>query len=131
MWEDFKSFAMQGNVLDLAVGVIIGAAFGQIVSSLVENLFTPLLGILLGGISFKGLALQVGDETLAYGLFLQSVFDFLIVAFALFIFVRMIGKLRREKPEANAVEEPPAPTQEELLSEIRDLLKERTQVPLE
>lgn len=131
MWEDFKAFAMQGNALDLAVGVIIGAAFGKIVSSLVEDMLTPLIGVLLGGVSFENLTLGVGSAVVKYGVFLQSVFDFLIVAFALFIFIRMLGKMRKKEPEAAAVEEPAAPTQEELLGEIRDLLRERTQAPLE
>lgn len=131
MWEDFKAFAMKGNVLDLAVGVIIGAAFGKIVSSLVEDMLTPLIGVLMGGVSFENLTLQVGSAVVKYGVFLQSVFDFLIVAFALFVFIRMLGKMRKKEPEAGDAEEPSAPTQEELLGEIRDLLKERTQAPLE
>lgn len=128
MWEDFKAFAMKGNVLDLAVGVIIGAAFGKIVSSVVEDLLTPIIGLLLGGVDFSGLQVTVGEAAIAYGKFLQSVFDFLIVAFALFIFIRMLNKMKKE-PEAPVAEEPAGPTQEELLGEIRDLLKERVNAP--
>jgi len=130
MWEEFKEFALKGNALDLAVGVIIGAAFGKIVSSLVEDLLTPLLGLLMGGVDFTGLQITVGNEAVAYGKFLQSVFDFLIVAFALFAFIRVLNKMKKEEPEPAAAEEPPAPTQEQLLAEIRDLLKEKVNEPL-
>jgi len=126
MWEEFKAFAMKGNVLDLAVGVIIGAAFGKIVSSLVEDLITPIIGLIMGGIDFTGLAVQVGDTAIKYGLFLQNVLDFLIVAVSLFFFIKLLSGLKRKEPEA-VVEEPPAPSNEEvLLGEIRDLLKEKT-----
>ena len=125
MWEDFKAFALKGNVLDLAVGVIIGAAFGKIVTSLVNDLIMPLIGLILGGVDFTGLELKVGGAVVKYGVFLQSVLDFLIVAFAIFIFIRMLTNMKKKEPEVAATEEPTAPTQEQLLGEIRDLLKER------
>jgi large conductance mechanosensitive channel len=129
MWEDFKAFAIQGNALDLAVGVIIGGAFGSIVTSLVEDLLMPILGILLGGVDFTELVATVGGATVRYGVFLQRIVDFLIIAFSIFIFIRMLSRLKKKEPEADAVEETPAPTQEELLAEIRDLIKEQATRP--
>ena len=122
MLQEFKSFAMKGNVVDLAVGVIIGAAFGKIVASLVEDVIMPLLGTLIGGINFGGLALTVGSATLKYGKFLQTCLDFLIIAWAIFVAVKLINRLRREEPAAPAAPALP-PRQELLLEEIRDLLK--------
>ncbi|WP_213421741.1 large conductance mechanosensitive channel protein MscL [Bhargavaea massiliensis] len=126
MWKDFKEFAFKGNIIDLAVAVVIGAAFGKIVSSLVENIITPLIGILVGGIDFTGLTLTVGKASVTYGIFLQNVFDFIIIAFAIFMVLRLLTKLKREKEE-EVVEEPEEEltVQEELLREIRDLLKEQ------
>lgn len=126
MWKDFKEFAFKGNIIDLAVAVVIGAAFGKIVSSLVENIITPLIGILVGGIDFTGLTLTVGKASITYGIFLQNVFDFIIIAFAIFMVLRLLTKLKREKEE-EVVEEPEEEltVQEELLREIRDLLKEQ------
>ena len=129
MWEDFKAFAIQGNALDLAVGVIIGGAFGSIVTSLVEDLLMPILGILLGGVDFTELVATVGGATVRYGVFIQRIVDFLIIAFSIFIFIRMLSRLKKKEPEADAVEETPAPTQEELLAEIRDLIKEQATRP--
>ena len=124
MWKEFKAFAFKGNVLDLAVGVIIGAAFGKIVSSLVADLLTPLLGILMGGLDFSSLSAQVGDATITYGVFIQTVIDFLIVAFSIFLFIKLIGKMKKKEEEKPAA--PPAPSAEEaLLTEIRDLLKKQ------
>ncbi|GAA3409161.1 large conductance mechanosensitive channel protein MscL [Paenibacillus hodogayensis] len=124
MWKEFKSFALKGNVLDLAIGVIIGAAFGKIVSSLVADILTPILGLLLGGLNFSGLSIAVGDANLKYGVFLQTVIDFFIVAFSIFLFIKILSRLKRKeeaKPSA-----PPAPSKEEqLLAEIRDLLKQQ------
>lgn len=119
---DFKAFAMRGNVIDLAVAVVIGAAFGKIVSSLVENIITPLIGILVGGVNFTTLSVQVGEATIAYGVFLQNTFDFIIIAFAIFLVVRALAKL--QKP-AEAKADTPAPTPEDivLLREIRDALR--------
>ncbi len=119
---EFKAFAMRGNVVDLAVAVVIGAAFGKIVSSLVENIVTPLIGVLIGGVNFTTLAVQVGDATVAYGVFLQSVFDFIIIAFAIFMVVKALSNLQKKEEAAPAA---PAPTPEDimLLREIRDSLR--------
>jgi len=121
MLQEFKSFAMKGNVVDLAVGVIIGVAFGKIIASLVEDVIMPLLGTLIGGVNFSTLAFTVGSATLKYGKFLQSCLDFLIIAWVVFIAVQAINRLHREKPPAPAA----IPRQEVLLEEIRDLLKQR------
>ena len=124
--SEFKEFAMKGNVVDMAVGVIIGAAFGKIVSALVENVIMPPLGMALSGVDFKDLGTQIGTAPdgaavlLKYGAFLQTIFDFLIIAFILFLALKGINKLK--KPAVNAP--PPAPPRTEvLLEEIRDLLK--------
>jgi large conductance mechanosensitive channel len=121
MLKEFRDFAVKGNVVDLAVGVIIGAAFGKIVSSAVEDLVMPLVGVLIGGLDFKGLVLQVGAAKIAYGKFLQSCVDFVIVAWAIFLGVKLINRFRRKDEAAPAA----PPRQEVLLGEIRDLLKER------
>ncbi|WP_203362518.1 large conductance mechanosensitive channel protein MscL [Bacillus sp. REN10] len=123
MFKEFKEFAMRGNVIDLAVGVIIGGAFGKIVSSLVEDIMMPLIGLLLGGVDFSNLAFTYHKATIKYGMFIQTILDFLIIAFSIFLFIKLINKLtsKQEKAEEPAV---PAPSQEEvLLMEIRDLLK--------
>jgi large conductance mechanosensitive channel len=121
--KEFREFAVKGNVMDLAVGVIVGAAFGKIVSSLVEDVIMPVLGVLMGGLNFSSLALNVGAATLKYGKFLQTCLDFLIVAWAIFLIVKLINRLKREEPKK---EEPKAPPRQEvLLEEIRDLLKSR------
>ena len=126
--KEFREFAMRGNVVDMAVGVIIGGAFGKIVSSLVSDVMMPILGILTGGVDFKDLkitlAQAVGDTpavTLNYGLFIQNVFDFIIVAFAIFMMIKALNKLKKEAPKEEAPAEPSA--EEKLLTEIRDLLK--------
>ncbi len=122
MFNEFKKFALKGNVVDLAVGVIIGAAFGKIVTSLVNDIIMPLIGLLLGGISFANLNFPIGDAVVAYGIFIQTIVDFFIVAFSIFLFVKLFNRLKRKEEEATP--EPPAPTkEEELLAEIRDLLK--------
>ena len=119
--KEFREFAVKGNVMDLAVGVIIGAAFGKIVGSLVEDVVMPVIGALMGGLDFSGLAIKVGSATLKYGKFLQTCLDFLIIAWAIFVAVKLINRLRKEEPAA-----PPAPPKQEvLLEEIRDLLKKR------
>lgn len=125
MLEDFKKFVMRGNVLDLAVGVIIGGAFGAIVSSLVKDIIMPLVGIILGGIDFSGLAIQIGKANVTYGNFVQAVVNFVIIAFVLFLLVRAANSLQKPPaPEAPAA--PPPPSKEELLlAEIRDLLKKQ------
>lgn len=126
--SEFKQFAMRGNVIDLAVGVVIGSAFGKIVSSLVDNIIMPPLGLLISNVDFKDLAVTLAPATtdkpavtFGYGAFLQTCLDFAIIAFAIFMLVRLINKLA-PKPEA-APAAPKGPTQEELLTQIRDLLK--------
>ncbi len=129
--QEFKSFAMRGNVVDMAVGIIIGAAFGKIVSSLVADVVMPPLGLAIGGVDFTSLAITlkaaVGDApavTLNYGRFIQSVVDFTIVAFAIFMLIKAMNSLKHKEEAAPAA--PPAPSrEEELLSEIRDLLREQ------
>jgi len=124
--KEFREFAVKGNVVDLAVGVIIGAAFGKIVGSLVEDVVMPLIGTLLGGMDFSGLAIKIGSATLKYGKFIQTCLDFLIIAWAIFLIVKLINRLKREeeKPAAPAASAAP-PRQEVLLEEIRDLLKHK------
>ena len=124
--KEFKEFAVKGNVMDMAVGVIIGGAFGKIVTSLVNDILMPLIGIVTGGIDFTGLKATIGEANITYGQFIQNVIDFIIVAFCIFLMLKGINKLNRKKEEpAPAPEEPKGPTQEELLAEIRDLLKEK------
>ncbi|QCR32617.1 large conductance mechanosensitive channel protein MscL [Lysinibacillus sp. SGAir0095] len=126
MWKEFKQFAMKGNILDLAIGVVIGAAFGKIVTSLVENIIMPIVGMLTGGVDLtQSFMFGHGDAQIKLGVFIQSIFDFLIISFSIFIALRVINKINRKKKE-EAVEEPTAPeldAKEELLKEIRDLLK--------
>ena len=125
MWNEFKKFAFKGNVIDLAVGVVIGAAFGKIVSSLVKDIITPLLGMVLGGVDFTDLKITFGKSSIMYGNFIQTIFDFLIIAAAIFMFVKVFNKLT-SKREEEKTEEIPEPTKEEvLLGEIRDLLKQQ------
>jgi large conductance mechanosensitive channel len=126
--KEFREFAVKGNVVDMAVGIIIGAAFGKIVSSLVSDMVTPPLGYLIGGVDFTKLAYTLppmleGQEpvTLRYGVFLQTIFDFMIVAFAIFLLVKLVNRLRRKEEATPAA----PPRQEVLLEEIRDLLKNR------
>ena len=137
--KEFKEFAMKGNVMDMAVGVIIGGAFGKIVSSLVDDVLMPLIGKMTGGVSFTDMFVTLGDgdfKTLAaakeagaavfaYGQFIQNIVDFLIVAFCIFLMLKGINKMNRKKEEPKPAEPaaPKGPTQEELLAEIRDLLK--------
>ncbi len=136
MLKEFKEFALKGNMLDMAIGIIIGAAFGKIVSSLVSDVLMPPLGLVLGKVDFSSLFLNLsgtahpslaaakaaGAPTVNYGVFLQTVFDFIIVAFAIFLLVRQVNRFKKEQPPAP----PPAPTNEEkLLMEIRDALKGR------
>jgi len=124
MWNEFKKFAMKGNVLDLAVGVVIGAAFGKIVSSLVDDMIMPLVGLLMGGVDFTNLTVKIGEAELKYGQFLQNVVDFLIVAFSIFLFVRVMNKyVKRKETEKENKPAPAVDKNTELLTEIRDLLK--------
>ena len=127
---EFKEFAMRGNVIDLAVGVVIGGAFGKIVSSLVDAIIMPVVGILTGGVNFSTLAVAIGTSPkgepvlLKYGAFIQSVVDFLIVAFVIFVAIRAINRLKKAPAPVPAVP-PPPPRQEVLLEEIRNLLAKR------
>lgn len=128
LFKEFRDFAMRGNVVDLVVGVVIGAAFGKIVSSLVANIIMPPLGLLIGGIDFKNMAVTlkpaVGDTPavlLQYGIFIQSIFDFIIIAFAIFLAIKVMNKLYKKKEVEKPVAKPSA--EEVLLTEIRDLLK--------
>lgn len=142
LFSDFKEFAMRGNVIDMAVGVIIGGAFGKIVSSLVDDLIMPVIGVITGGMDFKNLKYIIKDGidagspaaegvdpsqlavTINYGMFIQNIVDFLIIAFCIFMAIRFMQKFHRE--EAAKAEEPAAPAPDvELLTEIRDLLKEQ------
>ncbi|MFI8577505.1 large conductance mechanosensitive channel protein MscL [Rossellomorea aquimaris] len=126
MWQEFKKFAVKGNVIDLAVAVIIGAAFGKIVKSLVDDIIMPLLGILLGGISFTNLKVTVGEAVITYGVFLQNVVDFFLIALVIFFIIRLYKKMER-KEEIKA--EVKVDQKEELLREIRDLLKDPRHSP--
>lgn len=129
--KEFKEFAMRGNVMDLAVGVVIGAAFGKIVSSLVADVITPMIGLLVGGVDFSDLAITLkaaqGDDPavlLSYGVFLQTIFDFIIIAFAIFMAIKGINRLKRSEEAKPAAPAEPS-TEEKLLTEIRDLLKQQ------
>lgn len=128
MIKEFKEFISRGNVIDLAVGVIIGGAFGKIVSSLVNDVLMPLIGICLGGLDFKGLSLSIGNASISYGVFIQNIVDFLIIAFCIFIFIKLINKItkREDKKEKEEVKEEKQKSEEViLLEEIRDLLKKK------
>jgi len=134
--QEFKEFAIKGNVVDMAVGIIIGAAFGKIVTSLVNDVIMPPIGMIIGGVNFNGLRLVLKSATvdaagvaspevaINYGAFIQVLFDFIIVAFCIFMMIKGLNSLKKKKEEAPAT--PPAPTKEEvLLTEIRDLLKNK------
>ena len=131
--KEFREFAVRGNVVDMAVGIVIGAAFGKIVTSMVSDIFMPPIGWLIGGVDFSDLAIQLpavveGKEvvTIAYGKFIQTILDFAIVAFVIFLVIKGINRLKRKEEAAPAPA--PVPTKEEiLLTEIRDLLKQRNQ----
>ena len=123
--NEFKDFAMRGNVLDMAVGVIIGAAFGKIVSSLVDNILMPLIGTVTGGIDFSKLAVTVGDANIGYGLFIQNIIDFIIVAFCIFLLIKGINSFKKKEEDETPAATPEPSTEEKLLTEIRDLLKNK------
>lgn len=123
MIKEFKEFVSRGNVMDLAVGVIIGAAFGKIVSSLVENIISPILGIFIGGINLTSLSVKIGKAEILYGTFLQSVLDFVIIALCIFFVIKLINSFK--KKEANIEEVVYKQTQEEILAEIRDILQNK------
>jgi large conductance mechanosensitive channel len=119
--KEFREFAVKGNVVDLAVGVIIGAAFGKIVASLVGDIVMPFVGTLIGGVDFSSLSVQFRDAKIQYGKFLQTCVDFLIITWAIFVAIKVINRMQHETPPAP----PTPPRQEQLLEEIRDLLKKR------
>lgn len=133
--QEFKKFAVRGNVIDLAVGIIIGGAFGKITSSLVNDVIMPPIGVLIGGVDFADLSVVLKPEyineagntvsavVLRYGMFINAVIDFLIIAFAVFMVVKVINRIQKEKEEPKKEEKPKGPTDIELLTEIRDLLK--------
>jgi large conductance mechanosensitive channel len=129
MMSEFKEFAMRGNVIDLAVGVVIGGAFGKIVSSLVENIVMPVVGLATAGVDFSKAAVAIGASAggepllLKYGAFVQAIVDFVIVAFVIFLAVKAINRMKKPPAEAAPAAPPPPPRQEVLLEEIRDLLR--------
>ena len=125
MVKEFKTFVMRGNVMDLAVGVIIGAAFGKIVTSLVNDVLMPLLGILLGKVNFTDLTIKIGSATVKYGMFIQNVVDFLIVAFCIFLMVKLINKVMKKKDDDQKEEVKEKSDELKALEEIRDLLKKK------
>jgi large conductance mechanosensitive channel len=133
MFKEFKEFAMRGNVMDLAVGIIIGGAFGKIVSSLVSDVIMPPIGVVLGGVDFRNLAITIKDAVgeapavvIRYGMFINTIIDFLIIAFAIFLLVKGVNSFNKKKEEAPPAAPPAPPRQEVLLGEIRDLLKARS-----
>ena len=129
MMNEFKDFISRGNVIDLAVGVIIGGAFGTIVSSLVDDILMPIIGVILGGVDFSNLSIKVEDATVKYGMFIQNVIDFLIVAFCVFLLVKFVNKLseitEKKKKKEEKKEEAKKADDIVLLEEIRDLLKKQ------
>ncbi|MGY0434637.1 large conductance mechanosensitive channel protein MscL [Bacillus rugosus] len=129
MWNEFKAFAMRGNIVDLAIGVVIGGAFGKIVTSLVNDIIMPLVGLLLGGLDFSGLSFTFGDAVVKYGSFIQTIVNFLIISFSIFIVIRTLNGMRRKKEAEEEAAEEAMDAQEELLKEIRDLLKQQTKSP--
>lgn len=136
--NEFKQFAMRGNVIDLAVGVIIGAAFGKVTSSLVGDIIMPPIGVLIGGVNFTDLVITLKQAsvtatgeiipavTINYGSFIQTIIDFLIIAFTIFLFIKLINKLNRQKAKATPATLPTSPADIQLLTEIRDLLKQQS-----
>jgi large conductance mechanosensitive channel len=125
MLSEFKKFALKGNVLDLAVGVVIGGAFGKIVASLVADIIMPIVGLLLGGVDFSSLSITYGKAVINYGAFIQTVVDFFIIAFSIFLFIRLISRFKKKEEVTESA--PVIDAKEELLTEIRDLLKSNQQ----
>ena len=121
--DEFKQFISKGNIIDLAVGVIIGQAFGKIVTSLVNDILMPLIGVVSGGLDFSGLSYKIGDATIMYGVFIQNIIDFLIVAICIFVFIKLMSKLSKKK---EVKEEKKVAENVLLLTEIRDLLKQQS-----
>lgn len=122
-WQEFKAFALKGNVVDMAVGVIIGTAFSAIVNSIVKDLITPLFGIILGGIKFDSLSVQVGDSVIAYGNFIQSIVNFLIISLTIFLFIKLSNKIFHRKEEIKKKEAAKKSEEVLLLEDIRDSLR--------
>lgn len=124
MFAEFRKFIAKGNVIDLAVAVILGAAFTAIVTSLTNDIIMPLIGVILGGVDFATLSIQVGEATVAYGLFIQAIINFLLIALVLFFMVRSINRMQERSKKEEAQAAPPVPSDEvKLLTEIRDLLR--------
>jgi large conductance mechanosensitive channel len=123
MFKEFRDFLNRGSVLDLAVAVIIGAAFGGIITSLVNDILMPIIGVISGGVNFAGLAIQVGEAAIGYGNFIQALINFLIIAFVIFMIVRSVNNMTKKPAPAKNAPPPPPPADVQLLSEIRDLLK--------
>lgn len=124
MVSEFKEFAVKGSLIDMAVGIIIGAATGKMVSTLVENILMPIIGVFMGGINFQDLSIKVGDAAIGYGAFIQSMIDFIIIAFVVFMILKAINKMKESAAKDEAAAEPEAdPADVALLTEIRDLLK--------
>lgn len=121
--NEFKAFAMRGNVIDLAVAVVIGAAFGKIVTALVDGIIMPLIGLLLGGIDVSGKTYTLGHAVVKWGLLLQSIIDFTLIAFAIFMVIKLLNTLQKKKPDSETAQANALTKQEILLTEIRDLLK--------
>lgn len=128
MIKEFKKFIARGNVIDLAVGVIMGGAFGKIVTSIVSDILMPLIGVISGGIDFTGLSFKIGEAEIKYGNFIQNVIDFLIVAFCIFIMVKIVNKITHKEEEKKEEAPGPKPNDVVLLEEIRDLLKEKEEI---
>ncbi len=123
MIQEFKEFAMKGSLIDMAVGIIIGAAVGKMVSTLVENILMPIIGVFMGGVNFQDLSITVGDAAIGYGAFIQAMIDFIIIAFVIFMILKAISKMKATAEEEKEAE--PDPADVALLTEIRDLLKAR------
>lgn len=123
--QEFKAFAMRGNVMDMAVGVIIGGAFGKIITSLVDDILMPVIGVATGGVDFSDLSVKIMDAEVKYGNFVQNIIDFLIVALCIFMMIKAMNKLTTKKKEEEASAAPAGPTQEELLQQILDEMRKK------
>ena len=125
MLKEFKEFAVKGSLIDMAVGIIIGAAVGKMVSTLVENILMPIIGVAMGGVNFQDLSIKVGDAAIGYGAFIQAMIDFVIVAFVIFVILKMINKMKANFEQEQAGDAVEDPAEVALLTEIRDLLKQQ------
>mgnify|MGYP001340701759 CR=1 FL=1 len=128
MWNEFKNFAFKGNVMDLAVAVVLGAAFSAIINALVADIIMPVIGVIIGGVDFTELVFTVGRASIKYGLVIQQIIDFFLIAFSLFIVIKCVNRMNSKMDallgKKKEEEQPKPPTQEELLTEIRDMMKE-------